>query len=137
MNFLGNKLFLQFCVPLIAVALSIFLKYVSRNDRHKDFRKEDLAIGLDLSVTALIIFVTASSQVVARVLQNPADNALATKSMAIPWVLSAYLVGIWGLSTLVRKLGWESEDRLKTFWGIVVPDIYGLSALLVVVDWIA
>ena len=137
MNFLGNKLFLQFCVPLITVALSIFLKYVTRNDKHKAFRKEDLAIGLDLSVTALIIFVTASSQVVARVLQNPADKLLAEKSMAIPWVLSAYLVGIWGLSTLVRKLGWESDDRLKTFWGIVVPDTFGLLALLVVVNWIA
>ena len=57
--------------------------------------------------------------------------------MEIPRLLSAYLFGIWGLSTLVRKLGWESDDRLKTFWGIVVPDTFGLLALLVVVNWIA
>ena len=64
MDFLAGNLFLHFFIPLIAVVLSIFLKYVSRNDNHKSFKKDDLAVGLDISVTALIIFITYSSNIV-------------------------------------------------------------------------
>ena len=75
MNVFGHPYFLQFCVPLIAVSASVFLKYVTRNDAHKSFRKEDLAVGLDISITALIIFITAGATLR---LDAPADG--------LPWL---------------------------------------------------
>jgi uncharacterized membrane protein YgcG len=136
-RFLGHPYFLQFCVPLIAVTASVFLRFVTRSDVHKAFKKEDLAVGLDLSVTALLIFIAAGSKLGQDLAQAPQDIVLISKSMSVPWVLAAFIVGIWGVSTIVRKLGWEDDDRLRIFWGIVVPDVFGLLALIFVVNWIA
>ncbi len=136
-EFLGHPYFLQFCVPLIAVATSIFLKYVTRNDIYKAFKKEDLAIGLDLSITALLIFIAAGSKLAKDLVQTPQDTKLIAKSMSVPWILLIFIIGIWGISTIVRKRGWADDDKLNIFWGIVLPDIFGLLVLIFVINWIA
>jgi len=136
LNFLENESFLQFGVPLITVALSIFVKYVSRNDRHTGFRKEDLAVGLDMAVTALLIFITGSAQIASNLPPQNPPLEIVEQLASVPWVLMGFLVGMWGISTLVRKLGWEEDDKLKIFWGIVVPGLFGLLTLLFAVNWI-
>ena len=137
MNLFGQPYFLQFCVPLIAVGASVFLKYVTRNDTHKSFRKEDLAVGLDISITALLIFITAGSKLAVQLAATPQDAALQSKLAGVPWIIAAFTIGIWGVSTVVRKAGWGGEDKLKPLWGIVVPDIFGITSLLLVVNWIS
>ena len=137
MNLLGAEIFIQFGVPLITVALSIFVKYVSRNDRHSGFRKEDLAVGLDMSVTALLIFITGSAQIASSLpTENPPSDVV-EQLASVPWVLMGFLIGMWGISTIVRKLGWEDDDKLKILWGIVVPGLFGLLTLLFAVNWIS
>ena len=137
MNVLGSPYFLQFCVPLIAVGGSIFLKYVTRNDAHKSFRKEDLAVGLDIAITALLIFVTASSKLAAQLAANPQDAAIQAKMSTVPWIISAFVLGIWGVSTVVRKVGWADEDSLQPILGIAIPDVFGVATLLFVVNWVS
>ena len=136
MNLLGSPYFLQFGVPLVTVGLSIFIKYVTRNDQHSGFKKEDVAVGLDLAVTALLIFITGSSQLTVSLPPTNPPPDVVEKLASVPWILMAFIIGIWSVSTVVRKLGWESDDKLKIFWGIVVPDIFGLVVLLFVVNWI-
>ncbi|ENG6063500.1 MULTISPECIES: hypothetical protein [Vibrio] len=136
MNLLGSPYFLQFGVPLVTVGLSIFIKYVTRNDRHSGFKKEDVAVGLDLAVTALLIFITGSSQLTASLPPTNPPVDVVEKLASVPWILMAFIIGIWSVSTIVRKRGWESDDKLKIFWGIVVPDVFGLAVLLFVVNWI-
>lgn len=136
MTIFGQSYFLQFLVPLIAVGASIFVKFVTRNDAYKSFRKEDLAVGLDLALTALIIFITASSRMASELAANPGNTGLETKLAGVPWIIAAFTVGIWAISTLVRKAGWAGEDSLKPFWGIVVPDVFGVGSLILVVNWI-
>ena len=137
MDFLKNDIFLQFGVPLLTVALSIFVKYVSRNDLHTGFRKEDLAVGLDMSVTALLIFITGSAQIANSLPKINPPKEVVEQLASVPWVLMAFLIGMWGISTIVRKLGWEDEDKLKTFWGIIFPGLFGLLTLLFAVNWIS
>ncbi len=50
--------FLYLIVPLVTVFLVVFFKLVSRNDKHASLVKEDFAVGLDISITALIVFIT-------------------------------------------------------------------------------
>lgn len=137
MILLGTDIFLQFGVPLITVALSIFVKYVSRNDRHSGFRKEDLAVGLDMSVTALLIFITGSAQIASSLPEKNPPPDLVQQLASVPWVLMGFLVGMWGISTIVRKVGWEDDDKLKPVWGIIVPGLFGLLTLLFAVNWIS
>ena len=136
MNILSTPYFLQFGVPLITVGMSIFVKYVTRNDRHSGFRKEDAAVGLDLAVIALLIFITGSAQLASNLPSNNPPIQLVDKLSTVPWILMLFLIGIWGISTIVRKLGWEDDDKLKIFWGVILPNIFGIFTLLFVVNWI-
>jgi len=136
MTIIGNPFFIQFVVPLITVALSVFLKFVTRNDQHVSFQKEDLAFGIDLSITALLLFVVSSSTVVQQSLAQGATQAVMNKANTIPWILLSVFIGIWAISTIVRKVGWEGDGKLHVVWGISVPNIFGILVLLFVVNWI-
>jgi uncharacterized membrane protein YgcG len=103
---------------------------------YSGFRKEDLAVGLDLAVTALLIFIASSAQIARSIESTPNTSEIIEKVATVPWIITAFLVGIWGVSTIVRKVGWENEDRLNIFWGIVVPDLFGIFTLIFVVNWI-
>lgn len=136
MKFLGNSFFLQFWVPLLTVGLSIFLKFVTRRDGHIAFRKEDFAVGMDLAVTAILLFVTATSSFAKQLLKDPKNQILLDKAESVPWILAAFIILTWCISTVVRKVGWQADDKLTIFWGIILPGIYGLSSLFYVVIWI-
>ncbi len=136
MKILGDPFFIQFVVPLITVGLSIFLKFVTRNDQHISFQKEDIAFGIDLSITALLIFIVSSSNLVRQSLVAGASQDILDKVNAIPWILLSVFLGIWAVSTIVRKLGWVGDGKLHIFWGISVPNIFGIIVLLFVVNWI-
>lgn len=138
MPFLAHPLFLQFIVPLITVAFTVFLKVVSRNDKFKRFKKEDLAVGLEVAVTALILFITESASL-AQQLSTQSSQVLPKtieKLTTAPWIILAFVLGIWGVSSTVRWIGWKGDDDLNTGWGIVFPDLFGLLLLFFVVNWI-
>ncbi len=136
MKFLAQPYFIEFVVPLIAVGLSIFLKFVTRNDKYKGFRKEDLAVGLDLSVSSLLVFITSSAQLAVQIQSTP-DPTKSDVLAGTPWMIAAFFIGLWGVSTTVRKLGWEDDEKLHLWWGIVLPNVFGFILLLIVVNWIS
>jgi hypothetical protein len=135
-KFLAQPYFIEFVVPLIAVGLSIFLKFVTRNDKYKGFRKEDLAVGLDLSVSSLLVFITSSAQLAVQIQSTP-DPTKSDVLAGTPWMIAAFFIGLWGVSTTVRKLGWEDDEKLHLWWGIVLPNVFGFILLLIVVNWIS
>ena len=124
-------------MPLITVSLVIFLKFVSRSDTHQPFVKEDLAFGLDLAAVALFFFLTYGSQLARQVAKTPADGVLLAKAMNLPWTLFAYVIGLWAVSTLIRKAGWQAEGKLRPLVGIFLPDVFGIACLIFAVNWIS
>lgn len=136
-SILLNPYFLNFFVPLVSTFVTVFVKVVSRNDRFTTFKKEDFAIGIDLSITALILFITQSVRTCILFVSQPVSNeSIQNKVALIPWVIITFLFGIWTVSTLIRKLGWENEDKLNLFWGIIIPYVFGFISLFFVVNWI-
>ena len=132
--------------------LGVGIKYVTRNDTYGKFQKEDLAVGLELLLTACLMFLALTSD---RSLQMASINddlaaALAKKDVpkaqelqsevsalsqelaASGWVLLVMFLGLWSVSTLVRKLGWESKDAMKPILGIGLPLVVGILALIAV-----
>lgn len=87
-------------------------------------------------VASIIIFITDSVSLANEVIRTKNNIVLQNKLVAIPWILLAFTIGLWGISTLVRKLGWKNETELNIFWGIFVPDIFGLLTLVFIVIWI-
>lgn len=129
--------FLYFVIPLVTVVLSVFLKMVSRNDKFVFFKKEDLAVGLEISLASLIIFLTYCTTIVSniRTETNPGvSQMIKNKLMHAPWIILAMVIGMWGVSTVVRKLGWKSEDNMSWFWGIIVPFVFGIICLYIAVN---
>ena len=136
MRFFAQPLFLYFIVPLLTVVFNIFIKATSQNDRFMDFKKEDFAVGLELAVTGLIIFVTESANLTRKFLMSEGEEYLkiSNKLEAVPWLILGYIMGIWAMSAIIRWLGWKEKDDLKIVWGIVIPDLIGIFFLIISVN---
>ena len=128
-------------VPLFTVFLNVFVRTASRNDLYSSFSKEDLAVGLHISVTSLIALVIYSVSLAQRTLfgnsLTPQDlGTLHDRLIATPWLIFSFAIGLWGVSTLVRKLGWKSSTEMTWWCGLLIPFAYGLFTLVFVVSWI-
>ena len=144
-TFLTSETFRYFVVPLVTVLLSVFVKTASRNDQYKGFKKEDLAVGLEIALASLIALITQTASVSGQLLRfdtntggtgQPTIYPVADKQIASPWLIASFAIGLWGISTLVRKVGWKNEDELTWWFGIVFPFVYGVLTLLVLLWWI-
>lgn len=136
-NVFQSTYFLYFVIPLVTVVLSVFLKMVSRNDKFVFFKKEDLAVGLEISLASLIIFLTYCTTIASNIKTetNPgASEMVKNKLMQAPWIILTMVIGMWGVSTIVRKLGWKSEDNMSWFCGIIVPFVFGIICLYIAVN---
>lgn len=136
---ISDPLFVNFIIPMITVALGIFIRYVSRNDGHKQISKDDFAFGFNISITALILFLTSASKLAQQLGNSQSQlpqQTIQAKLAEFPYIALAIVIGLWGLSTVVRKVGWESDGKLKLVLGIIIPDIVGIAFLLFVVGWI-
>lgn len=133
-----SLIFRCFIVPLAAVILSYFVKLASKNDRYSTFRKEDLAVGLEMSLTAVIAFVVYCFSIANQIYGNndlSVENIgfLKDKLVSGLALIVIFSIGLWGISTFVRKRGWKGKDELKWLVGIIIPFIYGVITLISVV----
>ena len=151
-EFLSSPVFRFLLFPVGSAVLGVGIKYVTRNDNYAKFQKEDLAVGLELLLTACLMFLALTSD---RSLQIASVNqglAAALASRDVPraqelqlkasilsqelaasgWVLLIMFLGLWSVSTLVRKLGWQSKDAMRPLLGIALPLVVGILALIAV-----
>ena len=106
---LSSTYFKYLIVPLLTTFLVIFIKSVSRNDRYKFFKKEDFAFGLEMGVTAILLLMGNSVTIAQQSISNPLLAVpVNEKLLTIGWITPVLIFGLWGLSTIVRRLGWES-----------------------------
>jgi hypothetical protein len=134
---LSNTYFQYFVIPLLTTLLAVFVKIVSRNDKYSKVQKEDFAIGLEITITAILLLISDSLKYAKINFSNTSGQVLnSTKLLTVPWILLAFFIGLWGISTLIRKIGWENEINMNLWWGIVFPNLFGLLSLIFVVNWI-
>lgn len=73
-EFLTNPLFKFGILPIGSAMLGVAVKYASRNDQYAKFKKEDIAVGLDLALTACLMFVVLTTDKAVQLIS--ANNAL-------------------------------------------------------------
>jgi multisubunit Na+/H+ antiporter MnhC subunit len=122
-------------VPVLAVLLSVYAKCVSRNDQQKSISPEDFAVGLDLAIAALLIFIVSCGVEAERVARQVTTAESAGCSSDAPWIVFAMVLAIWALSTWIRKWGWHANGQLRTGCGVVGPIVVGVAMLLFAVTW--
>lgn len=134
---LTSTYFKYLIIPLVTTFLVIFVKSASRSDKQSFLEKEDFSFGLEMGITALLLLLVNSVNIAQQVVLDNSLTVIATeKLLSLSWVTLFLIFGLWGMSTIVRKLGWENDKELKIFWGIVLPDVFGLLILIYVVSTI-
>ena len=138
-SLLSNSYVKFFAIPLFTTLLAVFVKMVSRNDKHKFIKKEDFAIGLEIAVTALLLLLSDTLNYASRlrVEKDMIRIQDSDKLISVCWLILAIVVGLWAVSTLIRKKGWITEDEMHWEYGIVIPNVFGLTILIIVVNWIS
>jgi hypothetical protein len=153
-EFLSSSIFKYFIFPIGSALLGIAIKYVARNDQYAKFKKEDLAVGLELIRTACLMYVVLTTdraisllgvnEELAEVLANPNLDAtrasllqaqaqeLTSKISSAGWSIALMFLALWAVSTIVRKWGWKSETEMKPIPGIAIPFSLGILSLIVV-----
>lgn len=151
-NILGSAYFRYFVFPIGSAVLGILIKYATRNDQFAKFTKEDVAIGLDLMRTACLMFVVLTSDKAIALMNMNKRLQLALSSTPIDqesaanlqaqasqlsdnialsgWLVAFMFLGLWGVSTLVRKWGWKSQTEMNAFVGIAIPLGFGILTLV-------
>ena len=134
---LTTTYFKYLIIPLVATFLVIFVKSASRSDKQSFLEKEDFSFGLEMGITAVLLLFMNSVNIAQQVVLGNSLTVIATEKILTLFLVTIFLVfGLWGMSTIVRKLGWENDKELKIFWGIVLPDVFGLLILIYVVSMI-
>ena len=153
-EFLSSDAFRYAVFPLVGAFLGIGIKHVSRNDRYAKFRKEDLAVGIELLLTACLTYVAITSDRAVALLE--ANKALAlvvgqasvdrsraaelqksiqdlSAHMAMSgWVIALIFLGLWSVSSVVRLWGWKNETELHSATGVALPLALGVLGLIAV-----
>jgi hypothetical protein len=151
-DFLTNAIFKFGILPIGSAMLGVAVKYASRNDQYAKFKKEDIAVGLDLALTACLMFVVLTTDKSVQLIST--NNALSAMLKHKPidvtalaeiqakaqllsgqiassgWLIAIMFFGLGFLSTLVRKFGWKSETEMKPMVGIAIPLIFGIIAVI-------
>jgi len=151
-QFLASPIFRYALFPLGSAALGVAVKCVTRNDRYTSFRKEDIAVGIELMLTACLMFVlittdralallkanrrlaeclSSGNTTSATTVQTEVQHLSGRLALA-GWVIALLFLGLWSVSTIVRKWGWKSETEMMPLTGIAIPLGLGILALIAV-----
>ncbi len=155
LDLLASIWFQYLIFPFGSVIVGVLIKWATINDRYDNFKKDDLAVGLELALTGALMYIVLTTDRavelikrnndLASMLQNaqidPAQatqlqievSDLSNRIATSGWVIFLMFFGLWSISTFVRKWGWDdSVGELDTVKGIVVPIIFGVLSLVLV-----
>lgn len=139
MNFadiLSNYYVKNLGIPIFSVFITASVKVISRKDHSLNFTKSDVAVGINLIVTGMIMLVNCSIKL-AETTNTLTDKTIqaqnTTKMLTMLVLVLLYCIMAVFLSVLIRKYGWkkENESELNTLMGVLIPLILG-SILIVV-----
>lgn len=130
---LAETLLLELGLPIFTIFLTITVKISSRNKITKTLcTRDDLAIGLELISTSLVLFVSKFLESILK-LERLTGVIRQKISFSLLFVLVVIFVLI-GMSTLIRIYGWNSNDK-QYISSIIIQNIVGIIFLLFVVTW--
>ncbi len=132
----------------------ILVKCALRNDGYALFKKEDVAVGPQLMLTAALTYVVLTTERARSIVElnselkseleggavSPArlleiqsmSRTMLDPLMTAPWVLLGISVLLFATTIIVKRWGWESESLMTPRIGIAIPLIMGVSTLVYV-----
>jgi hypothetical protein len=124
-----------------------------RNDQYAFFKKEDIAVGPAIMLTAALSFVLLTSERSRQLVQLTKDLAraqfgggdlgtaeamraqiagLSEQIANSVWTILFLVLSLWGTTFMIKRWGWASESEMKVLNGIAVPLVLGVVVLIFV-----
>ncbi len=111
---LANTYFKFLVIPFVTTFLVIFVRSASRSDNQRFFMKEDFAFGLEMSVTAILLLLSNCVNIACKGVSDPDLISSATERLLSLSITASILIfGLWAMSTIVRRIGWEKEISMN------------------------
>ena len=148
-EFLRSPLFEYVVLPFGAAFVMVFVKTQCKPPAPTRFSFQDLAVGLDLTLAAILSFATYAVSLSRELLGDDAQKTqqrspqleeyirnLADKQAQSLYAVLFFTIGLWALSELVSSYGWKTKDELN-FTGIMVPILAAGVAFTALASFIA
>lgn len=116
-------------IPIFSVFMTTAVKVVSRKDHSLKVTRNDLAVGINLIVTGLIMLLNYAVKLAdnAKTLSTDllADNTAKLLNMVV--LVLFYCIAAFLISVVIRIYGWQkdNEKELSTYVGVIFPLIVG------------
>ena len=123
-----NQYFVYLVLPIISVVTVSFFKYGTRKDSDEFDIRDYADFYFDLSMTALTLLMTNLPIKFYEIFKSQKVDEL--KRLApYPLYLFVFFISMYAISVIVRKHGWDEENKLRPIIGIIIPDIISLILL--------
>ncbi len=129
----------NFAVPFIGTLLGIGIKVFSRNDNITKWRKkDDLAVGFEMAIAAIIIFLANTFSLAGRALGATGTAQmieLTNRFIGSFFIFISLCATLIAISFVVRKFGFNKavfpDEELTLGIGIILPFIFGFLSLVI------
>ena len=126
-------------MPIFSVVMTTAVKVVSRKDHSLKVTRNDLAVGINLIVTGLIMLLNYAVKLADNAKNLSADLLAVNTAKLLNMVVLVllYCIAAFLISVLIRLFGWQKDNEkdLSTFMGIIVPLIAGGFLLVVAANY--
>lgn len=149
--FFTHPIFKDVFIPVITCFLSIGLKASSKTKF--SINRNDLYICFDLCTTALFLFTIGMIDLTSELVNNSNQlisknyneiqtlityqQKIITSKILLSWLILLFMgITTFILSVTTRNCGWDKNGKPKIWFGILIPNIFGLILLIIATHWI-
>lgn len=137
---LSNTYVKNLGIPIFSVLMITLVKVISRKDHSLKLTRNDIAVGINLLVTGLILLINSAVRLSANAKTITVPSLQVEnihKLLSILILVLLYCLICFLLSVLIRLYGWkkDNEKELNTFVGIVIPLVAGGFLLVVAANY--
>ena len=105
-------------VPIVSIVLTVIIK-VSSKDIYMQVKVADVFdFGFDLSTSSIIVLLVG------------------VKESTGAWLLFGFFLITMVVTTIVNRSGWNTKIQCKNLLGIILPDIMGITFLILTILYI-
>ena len=131
-DFLSQPFFVYFVIPVVTVVLVGLFRFATYKDGMSFDKRDFFAAYFDIMLSSTLLLATSFTERVIT-LGNTTDptarQAITASLLPYAWYMLGFVVSIFCVSLFVRKLGWNGNNQLRIWTGIVIPDVVSLGFL--------
>lgn len=134
LNYLSNQAYKAFTISTLSIFIIATIKVFSKKDNNFKYTTNDLSIGVNLIVNAIVFLLNSILDILLQYKHNT------TIAIDMVWIIVhkfflifVCLLLIVVVVMIVRKYGWKPEKdmELRPLPGVIFPIVVGVLAIII------